>query len=306
MNGRMLTQEFLDAIDTRELSDDYASQRKVYECLDMAAGIFCRETRHLTTSVTVPTVPGQQVYDLPPDFIDLYMQSLPGRYYIRYTAQEQVSWPVKVDYEVIYQNNRTEAEAWPNCFAITSPRNAANLLKGTVSDACPVQDGRCILTDANRDFLNAHRVYPRDMVHNTTTGSMGIVLDVIERSQVATAIFGGSSQGFAPGDGYAIQAAAREQLWLPAPSLSTGHEIHIPYVCLPLPVFWDFGVWPFSARVCRAIAHGAAALFKTPKTEYREAQQLGAVFAEELKRYKVELGAQKLKSGTLRRRERIL
>ena len=58
-------------------------------------------------------------------------------------------------------------------------------------------------------------------------------------------------------------------------------------------------------RVCQAIVSGAASLFKTSKTEYHEAQNLGTLFDAEVLRYKIEQGAKVLKQGPSRRRERM-
>ena len=54
--------------------------------------------------------------------------------------------------------------------------------------------------------------------------------------------------------------------------------MYVPYVCMPSPVFSDYGFWRIDPEDCRAIAEGAAGLFKTKKREFTEASQLGGLF----------------------------
>jgi len=102
MLGKNLLQLFLDALDTDELSDEYADRRKAFECLDRAASIFARETGVLTASVDIATAADTQAYDLPPDFINLYMRNRRGHHFIRITdADGNYSLEVPVgDYAV--------------------------------------------------------------------------------------------------------------------------------------------------------------------------------------------------------------
>lgn len=305
MNGMMLTREFLDFIDTRELSDDYIPQRKVYECLDAAAGIFCRETKSIRREAYLTAVAGNQAYDLPPDFIDLYLRSARGRSIIRYYDGSEYSWPSLTTQERIYRENRQTSLERPGHFAIVDKQTSETLVSGNATLAGTVVNGRCVLSDSTKLFTTTDRVWPRDIVYNATDGSMGHVLAAVSATSLYTALFDGTDNDWSLSDGYAIQPAAKKQLFLDAPSLESGHLIHVHYIGMPDPIFSDFDYWRLPARTCRAIAAGAASVFKLGKTEYRESQALGKLFADEIRQFKIEQGALKLKEGPSRRRQRV-
>lgn len=305
MNGIALTKEFLDWIDAKEVSEQYASQRRIYDCLDIAAGIYVRDTRALHSAVSLTTVAGQQNYNLPPDFIDLYLQDAQGRFFARYYDGAQHSWPKCKTYDSIYRLNQTESRDYPANFALQDTPGDAALISGTATAAGAKTNGRCILTDSTKHFLTTDLVWPRDIIYNATDASLGIVLAVIDATRLYVALFGENNNDWTNADAYTIQPAAKRMLVLDAPSLTAGHIIHVPYVCMPQPVYWDFAAWNFPDRTCQAIASGAASIFKIGKTEYKESQSLGGLFDAEVKRYKTELGRQKLQQGPSRRRERM-
>ncbi|MEN6421323.1 MAG: hypothetical protein ABFD76_05190 [Smithella sp.] len=305
MNGKKLTQWFLDDVNQPAVDDNYASQRKIYECLDIAAGIYCRETRALKTTCTLTTVAGQQEYNLPPDFIDLYMKDNRGRFFAKYYDAVNYTWPILDSHERLFRENLTDSRDYPSYFAIKEPTAPPALINGTATAVGAVTNGRCILEDSTKLFLTTHKVYPRDIIYNTTDGSLGIVLSVIDATHLYCALFGGTGNDWTLSDAYTIQPATERAIVLCAPSLTSGHTITVPYVCMPAPVYWDFGLWNLPARTCRAIASGAASLFKLPQSEYIESQALGKLFDEEVKQYKVELGRKALQQGPSRRRERL-
>jgi hypothetical protein len=305
MNGIMLTRQFLDFIDTLEMSSDYAPQRKIFEYLDMAAAIFCRETKSIHRDVYITTVADQQAYDLPPDFIDLYMQTARRRYFIRYADGDNYCWPILTTHERIYRQNLLSSKSQPSSFAIIEKQTEPDLIAGSVSHAGAKVNGRCVLTDTVQLFMTSHRVWPRDIVYNHTDNSLGYVLANVDETRVYTALFDGSDDDWSLSDAYTIQPAVKKQILLDAPSLTSGHVMHIPYVGMPDPVFSDFGFWRLPSRTCRAIASGAASLFKLGKTEYKETQALGQLFNDEISQFKLELGANKLKEGPSRRMQKV-
>ena len=306
MNGSMLTQQFLDHIDVLEASDDYASRRRIYECLDMASGIFCRETKSLHTSITIDTVAGQQAYDLPPDFIDLFITQASGRSIIRYSDTINYCWPRLTTYERLYRKNLLTPQNTPNLFAIIDKPSTNDVITGSCSAAGAASNGLTLLTDPTKSYMTTtNRVWPRDIVHNHTDGSMGYVIQNFDATHLYTALFGGTDNDWTTSDTYTIQPASQKILFLDAPSAVTGHVMHISYVCMSEPVFSDFGMWRFSDRTCRGIAAGAASIFKREKKEYTEAKALAALFTDEIRQYKIELGNQKLKEGASHRRERL-
>ena len=305
MNGKKLTQEFLDFIDTKGTSINYAPQRRIYECLDMAAGIYCRDTRSLHNTISLATVAAQQNYNLPLDFIDLYLQDASGNFFIKYYNGSNYSWPVLAPYEFLYRQNLTDNADCPAYFSLIDCPTQPTLITGTATAAGAAANGRCVLTDSTKHFLTTDLVYPRDTIYNTNDDSLGIILAVIDDTHLYTALFDGTGNDWTNADAYTITPGIKKTLVLPAPSLTAGHIINVSYVCMPNPVFWDFAQWNFPERTCRAIASGAASIFKISKTEYRESQSLGSLFDAEIKQYKTEIGRQKLQQGPSSRRERM-
>jgi hypothetical protein len=282
MDGRQLLQAVLDQLDdTSQVRRE--DRRRIFRALDLAAQAFCRFTRIYRRSVTVTTAEGEQHHDLPPDFLDLYMQRPNGRRYVRYTAGADVTWPAVVPWEQIYRLNLTERQETPSRVAIREQETTPALITGTATAPGAESRGAAVLTDAAKNFLTTNRVWPRDAIHNQTKDSDGIVLAVTDATHLQVALFDGKSKGITSGDTYTIVPATRERLSLEAPAASAGHAIDIPYVGMPDPVYSDYGSWRLSDARCYGIASGAAMLLKLPESSWQEAQVLSRGFMEEVK-----------------------
>lgn len=310
MNGKVLKRWLYHFLDVPEGGNaDYLTEMKAYDCLDMAADMFIRDARILHNEIPISTVSGQSSYLLPADFLALYIRTRSGRYCIRYEAGTAKAAPVLCSYDEIFLLDEEDARDVPSNFAITEigPADIPPPLTGTVTATAAASGGRSVLTDADADFV-WDGIAPRDVVVNATSGATGLVLDVVDATHLGVAIFdsAGAPAGWTDDDAYSIQSATRQKIVLPAPSATAGHIMTVPYLCKPLPVYSDFGVWPLPDRTCKALAAGAAAIFKLPKTEYVESKALGGLFNEELRRYQIERGARNLQSNTGRHRERIL
>lgn len=285
MDGKKLTRLVLDALDESDVSPNFADQRRIYENLDWAAEIFCSETKILRASVDIATVIDQQFYDLPPGFISLWMKNNTGKNFLKYTyGTDDVCWIYRKSYERIYKADYTESQETPNAFAIIEKEDKEDVISGTTTAAGPSVNGQCVLQDTSKLFLSTHKVYPRDLVHNTADGSDGYVIAVTNDTNLICALFDGTDNDFTSGDVYVIQPAAERQVLFEAPSSVAGHTLTVPYNCSPSPIFSEIGFWRLRPRTCRAIAWGAASLFKVPKRQFKEADQLGAHFAAEVER----------------------
>lgn len=285
MDGAKLTRLVLDALDEKDLSDNFADQRRIYENLDWAAEIFCSETHILRTSVDITTIADQQAYDLPPDFIELYMKNNSGRNYLKYTYDtDEVCWVYRRSYEKIFKADYTESQETPNAFAIIEKEVKEDLIEGTATSIGAVSGGECILTDTAALFLTTNKVYPRDIIHNITDGSDGYVISITDETHLVCALFDGTDNDFTVDDVYKIQPAAERQVMFEAPSETADHVLTVPYICTPSPVYSDFGFWRLRPRSCRAIAWGAGSLFKVPKRQFKESAELGGHFAAEVDR----------------------
>lgn len=306
MDGKKLSQLVLDFLDEMEATDLYASQRQLYENLDMASGVFVRETGVLKNTVTINTVADQQSYDLPPDFIRPYMKTSTGRYFFRYynADDETTTYPLVTEYDKIFKANLTDPQSEPAIAAIRIKETPAVLIEGTCDTGSEKTNGETTLTDATKAFLSTNRVYPRDIIHNISDESDGYVLTVTDDTTLITALWGGadSAEEWSAADEYIIQPAAQHELMLDAPSESDDHIITLPYICMPAPVFSDHGFWLFSPRTCRGICYGAAALFKKNKRDYSGSSEIGGLFDAEIRKTKEEIALSILQSG--RRRSR--
>ena len=297
MDGKKLTRLFLDSVDEDEVSVQYAQQRKIYEALDWACALFIRETGILHTTVEITTVASQQEYDVPPDFIDLYMKNKRGRFIGKYYDGSNYSWPYLTEYEKIYKRNLSDSKSWPTNFSIIDKPTKETLIEGTATATNASSGGQATLEDTSMDFDGTNLVYPRDIIHNTTQSTNGYVLSVTDSNNIVVALFdsdGAESSGITLADSYKIQPATEYQLVLDAPSESASHTLELPYICMPSPVFSDYGWWRINPRSCRAIASGAASIFKKFEKEFVDSAQIGGLFAEEVSRTKMEVAKNKL------------
>jgi hypothetical protein len=294
MDGAKLTRLFLDAVGEEEALDQYADSRRIYEYLDWAAALFIRETGILHTSVTITTVADQQDYDLPPDYIRTYMKNRGGRYVAKYYDGSNYFWPVLTSHEKIYKANYTDSRTTPNRFAITDKADKEDMIEGAVTADGAAAGGECTLTDTTKAFTTTNKVYARDIVYNVTDGSDGYVLEVTSATELKVALFSGTANEWTSGDTYRIQPGSEYRLILEAPSESAGHTLELPYICMPSPVFSQYGWWRINPRSCRAIAWGGAAMFKQPEREFQDAAQLGGTFGAEVSRVKYEVAKQRL------------
>jgi hypothetical protein len=302
VDGKTLLNAVLDLCDDRNAAAELYRRRRVFECLDQAAAIFCRTIRNYHSATTLTTVAAQQDYTLPADFIDFYMLRS-GGYFVRYYDGADYSWPKVVEWEELYRANLTDAEDVPNRVAIRDRETGAAAIAGTATSAgAKSADGLCTLTDSTKAFLTTNRVWPRDRIHNTTDNSSGVVVSVLTATTLSVALFEGSGNDWTSADAYTITPATEKQLTLEAKSETAGHLIHIPYIAMPDPVFSDYASWRLPARTCLGIAAGAAALLQLPEHSYTETQWMNGQFAEEIRRTKTEIARQILSGGGNRSR----
>lgn len=298
MDGRSLIRTVLDALDKPVAEELFnTDERVLYGYLDAAACDFVRATRCLTAATTITTAEGQQAYDLPPDFINLYMKNAADRYFIKYYDGYEYHFPVRTTHEAIFAKNETENRDHPLTFAIVDRSTPASAITGTATAAGAKSGGQCTLTDSTKYFTTTNLVYPRDVVHNITDGSDGVVLSVTDNTHLVTALFGGKKNAWTLGDEYVIQRASGKQLLLDAPSATTGHTIFVPYVCMPSPVYSDYGSWRFPPMSCRAIAYEAAFLYQNRKGDYPGADRHHILFINEINRIRTETARGALRGG---------
>lgn len=297
MDGKKLTRLVLDALDELQVNENYASLRKIYENLEWACTLFLRETLSFKKSQVITTVVNQQIYDLEPDFIGLYMKNSNSRYTLKYNDGSNDSWPTEKSYEKIYRSNQTTPKAIPNNFALRLKPTAESAKVAYANATVAPSGGQYVLTGATLtggNPLDCNSLKARDLVHNLTDNSDGYVLLITSATILNLALFDGTNNDITTGDTLVFSPAARQQIVLDAPSESSGHTITVEYIALPSPVYSEYAQWELEYKNCRAIAWGAASLFTVPQGELQDSQVLGGFFADELRRYRNEQAKQAL------------
>lgn len=301
MDGKQMCRMMLDALDEERANKLFnTDDRVLYDKLDAAACDYVRQMKCLHASVAITTVDAQQAYDLPPDFLGLYMKNSRDRFFFKYYDGSNTSWPVIQTYEAIFMNNLTDSLEIPGCAAIIDKAASPVKLTGTTTAAGARTNGEAILTDSAKLFLTTQIVYPRDIIHNTTDGSDGLVLSVTDATHLVAALFDGKTNGFGSGDAYVITRATAKQLYLDAPSATAGHIVTVPYLCKPNPVFSDYSGWRFDDLACRAIAHEAAFQYENRKKDLAAADRHHILFLAELTRSRQERASLAIQGGRYR------
>lgn len=286
MIGFDLRLQFLDALNQDQEDLVQVDLRRIYHALDMAAGLYVRETRGIRSDAVIATVADQQAYDLPPDFKAPSIRQQYGQLrrkvaVAKYDYDGNTAWVPMRSYEVVFRCNRTDNRQVPGCFAVRSAVAAKPSLTGSVTADGPVVAGEATLTDATADFTAS--VSPRDVVINTTRNSSGVVLEVTDGQHIQCAMFPEGINSWRTGDGYRIQPEARPQVYLDAPSAVSGHTLTLPYIAQPAPVYADNRSWRLDDIACRAIAFEAAFLFSLSNPKMRTVSGHHDIFVDAVK-----------------------
>jgi hypothetical protein len=213
---------------------DVGDKKFFFDCLDAAVVDFVRRTRTITSSVIVTTIEDTQVYNLPSDFIELHAKGYQRRLIGKYSDGTNTYWPVLTSYEKIFRSNLTNSKDYPGRFAIIDKQTKDDPIEGTATATHAPVAGEAILEDSGASFEST--VSKRDVIHNTTDESSGIVLSVTDDTHLKCALFNGTANKFTTDDVYVIISAGNWQVYLDAPSKTAGHTLTLPYVCMPSPI----------------------------------------------------------------------
>ena len=267
-----------------------------YDCLDAAALDFVRQTRILTAIATITTVEDRQVYNLPANYIEPYLKDRNRRFVAKYYDGTYYSWPYLTSFEHLYRANYTDSKDIPARFAVRDKPTGESSVTGTATSAGTVTAGRCILTDTEAAFETTAEV--RDIIHNTTDGSDGVVLSITDDTHLVCALFGGTNNAWTSSDAYVITPAANYQVYLDAPSATADQTLYVPYLCMPSPVYSDYDTWRFPPMSCRAICYEAGWLFNADYEEGLERfENLHNLYLEEIVRVNRETALKRLQGG---------
>jgi hypothetical protein len=267
-----------------------------YDCLDAASLDFVRQTRILTAMAAITTVEGRQSYNLPAGFIEPYLKDRSGRFVAKYNDGTYDHWPRITSFEKIYRANYTDSKDVPGRFVVRDKPTGENPVTGMVTAAGTALAGRCTLEDDTAHLSST--VEARDTIHNINDGSDGVVLSVTDDTRLICALFDGTDNDWSESDSYVITPGANYEVYLDAPSGIAGHTLHVPYLCMPSPVYSDYDTWRFSPMSCRAICYEAAWLFNA---DYEDGlarfENLHNLYLEEIMRVNRETALKRLQGG---------
>ena len=254
-NLRQLLQEMSDST----FLDSYSSYMYLWE----AAIELAHKTKALRSTQTITTVADQPNYTLNADYLGLYLKDGSKQYYLKYndgSVNTFIAWhPYE---EIIYADQGSDSVSIPSYFTVRDKPSLSSRITGTATSAGASSGGECTLTDTSALFTTTDLIDPGDVVHNTTDGSMGMVLSVTSATAAKTALFNGTGNDWTLADAYVIQPQARLELYFDPPPSTSAHTVTLYYLQRPAPVFSDYGMYRFPSHFMFALVKYAAWLYK--------------------------------------------
>lgn len=264
MDGKRLLRT-LRGLLSEDSNSDFLQDLESYQYLYEAAVEFVSRTKCLKNSAEITTVADQASYTLPANFLEVYMRTADRRLYVIYNDGSENYFLYEKDYESIVYSDNTDSVDIPDHFAIIDVPNLDSRITGTTTSAGAASGGECTLNDSGGSFLTTVSV--NDTVHNTTDGSMGIVLEVTSDTALLTALFEGTNDDWSNGDTYVIQPQGRIKIVLDPPPATANETLTVHYIQRPNPVFSDYGIYRFQNQYMTALVKYAAWLYKYKDSE---------------------------------------
>lgn len=281
MDGKTLLRDlrqFLQEASTSSFLDDKTS----YDYLYKAAIEFVTRTRINTGTATITTVAGQAKYDLPADFLQMYLTDDKNRLFVKYNdgvSDTFINWR---DFDPVVLANQTTSVPIPNTFSIVDSNDASRLSgTATATGTLTAPDTETILTDSTATFTD---VWPGDIVHNTTDSSSGYVTVKGSGTSVSVVLFDGTTNKFTSADKYIITPQGRFAVVLdPAPQTS-GQTVTVYYLKRPAPVYSPFRAYSFPVDYKHALILYAAWMYKNRDREPRYADYEYKYFDDQVRK----------------------
>jgi hypothetical protein len=257
MTGKSLVyklQKLLQESSTSGFLDDLTSYDYLYE----AAKEYARRTKALTQSATITTVANQTNYDLPADYLCLYITNTFNEYILKLTdASSNDYWMNWIPYERVIMNNSQDSVLIPSGFSIMDDQTDETNITGTATSTAASSGGLSTLNGAGFSNVSAG-----DKVYNTTDASEGVVSSKTSAMAIVTALFNGTNNYWTSGDDYIVVPQAKKQIVLePAPA-DSGCTVTVPYIQKPHPVYSPYTSYRFDSGAEMALVYYAAWLYK--------------------------------------------
>lgn len=169
--------------------------------------------------------------------------------------------------ESFYKVETVSSQRVPSHFTIKDKKGLYDPIDGTATSDGDAAGGACTLTDTSAEFITSEYANPGDTVHNTTDGSVGIVLSVSADTAASVALFGGTGNDWDTDDAYVIQPQGRLEIVFDPPPSTSGDIVTVEYIARPDPVYSDYGVYRFRPHAVEALVKYAMWLY-----QYRDAE----------------------------------
>jgi len=245
-----------------EFNSTWIDLKTSFDYVFEAAKDFAKESKTCHGTQTITTVAGQAAYDVNPDFLECMTTDDSGNGIIQYSDGTNSNWLGQESYSDYLQNENSAGT--PDSFCITDAAIKTRKT-GTATSNGVHAGGESVLTDTAASFLS---LYPGDAIVNTTKSYYGFVIAVpTTATAVTTAMFdlsgrGGAYASWASSDAYIIIPEARYKVYLDPPPVSAAQTVTISYYAKPLPVYSDYGLYPFATGYEEALIKYAAWLYK--------------------------------------------
>jgi len=234
-----------------------------YRWLNDAAGDFQLKTGALKATQSITTVADQASYYVNGDYLGLHLQNSSFEYILKLVDDSDVVYWVKwKPYEEVIIENQTASVTIPTHFTIYDYGAAETQVTGTATSDGDATAGKCTLTDTSGVFTTTEYVSPHDTVHNTTDGSMGVLISVTSATALVCALFGGTGNNWDTDDTYVIQPQNRYKIQFSPPPSTADYTATLYYLQRPAPVYSDYDAFRFPNLYSSALVKYAAWLYK--------------------------------------------
>lgn len=258
MDGYTLSRDVQELLN-EDSTSGFIDSRTTYDYLYEAASQFAEATEIIKKSTTITTTASTTTYNLPYNFLNLYMRDSNKKPFLKLYNGTDYYWLYWKDYDEIYYSNNTDTVDIPYNFTIVQNETLVSNITGSTTANGAATNGLSTLTDSSAPFSN---VTIGDFVYNSTDGSSGVVTTVTSTSALVTALFGGTNNDWTSSDSYGVLPKARFQLLLDPPPSTSSYTIYIPYVASPDPVYSSYSRYNLPAEYRFTLAKYAAWLYK--------------------------------------------
>ena len=266
-----------------EFASSWVDIKTSYDYVYEAAKDFSKETKSCHNSQTITTIANTAAYTLNPDFLEVITTDDHNHGVVMYTnASGSVFWLDWESYSDCLQNQNPQGT--PSSYAITdSP--LITRITGTASLGSTAVGGESTLTSAT----TLTSVAVGDQVVNLTQTYYGVV--IATGAAPTTAMFnlsnrGGAYANWTLADSFIISPSPRYQIVLDPPPNTTGETVTVTYLAKPLPVYSDFGQYPFATGYEDAIIKYAAWMYKYRDSKPQLADPLYMIYDRMLRKAK--------------------